>query len=96
MLWNFAMRRKDAPLQPNPMEFVVIRGASKRSKQPRSLTVEEFHRFSANLGEPFRTLPHVLRLSRPSNQRMSGLEMVGRGFGWGTPCGSSAVSWPTT
>lgn len=55
-LWEFAMWRKDVPTERNPMELVVIHGASKRRKRPRSLTVEEFRRFAENLTEPFRTL----------------------------------------
>ena len=53
MLWDFSMWRGDVPLQRNPMELVTIRGASKRSKQPRSLTVEEFHKLLRELEEPF-------------------------------------------
>jgi len=50
------MWREAVPSQRNPMELVAIQGASKRSKQPRSLTVEEFQRFTQCLGEPFLTL----------------------------------------
>src|ERR1017187_1803465 len=39
VLWDFAMWRGDVPLQRNPMELVRIKGASKRIRQPRSLTV---------------------------------------------------------
>ena len=42
-LWDFAMWRGDIPTQRNPMELVTIKGATKRTKQPRSLTVGEFH-----------------------------------------------------
>ena len=38
------------------MRLVKIRGASKRVRKPRSLTVEEFHAFARNLAEPFRTM----------------------------------------
>src|SRR5437660_6331554 len=55
-LWNYAMWRGDVPTQRNPMELVTIKGATKRKRQPRSLTVEEFRSFAANLGEPFRTI----------------------------------------
>jgi integrase len=37
------------------MSLVTVRGASKRLRQPRSLTAEEFQRFVAQLREPFRT-----------------------------------------
>jgi len=55
-LWDYAMWRSDVPTQRNPMELVTIKGATKRKRQPRSLTVEEFRSFAANLGEPFRTI----------------------------------------
>jgi integrase len=38
------------------MELVTIKGATKRLLQPRSLTVEEFHKFLAHLEEPVRTI----------------------------------------
>lgn len=47
------------PTQRNPMELVTIKGASKRTGKPRSLTVEEFQRFVHNLGQPFRTISLV-------------------------------------
>jgi integrase len=50
------MWRGDVLLQRNPMELVVVKGASKRTRQPRSLTVEEFQRFIQYLDEPFRTM----------------------------------------
>jgi integrase len=56
ILWDFAMWRGDMPTQRNPMELVTVKGASKRGSKPRSLTVEEFQRFIAQLGEPFRTM----------------------------------------
>lgn len=42
--------------QRNPLELVTIKGASKRTRKPRSLTVEEFQRFAQHLAEPFRTI----------------------------------------
>jgi integrase len=42
-LWEYAMWRGDVPTQRNPMELVTIKGASKRVRNPRSLTVEQFH-----------------------------------------------------
>ena len=38
------------------MELVTIKGATKRTRQPRSLTVEEFQAFISRLREPFRTI----------------------------------------
>lgn len=56
ILWDFAMWRGDVPTQRNPMELVTIKGATKRMRKARSLTVEEFQRFARHLGEPFRTM----------------------------------------
>src|SRR3979411_309945 len=41
------------------MELVTIKGATKRNRKPRSLTVDEFQRFVQHLEEPFRTLALV-------------------------------------
>src|SRR5215831_15099860 len=41
------------------MELVTIRGASKRIRKPRSLTVEEFQNLVERLEEPFRTIALV-------------------------------------
>lgn len=45
LLWDYAQWRGDIPTQRNPMELVTIKGATKRVKKRRSLTVQEFHRF---------------------------------------------------
>jgi integrase len=59
ILWDFAMWRGDVPVQRNPMELVAIKGATKRTRQPRSLTVEEFQQLVQELAEPFRTMAVV-------------------------------------
>src|ERR1035441_1465317 len=59
ILWDYAMWRGDVPTQRNPMELVRIKGASKRTSRPRSLTVDEFQRFIVHLGEPFHTIALV-------------------------------------
>ena len=56
ILWDFAMWRGVVPMERNPMELVTIKGATKRTRKPRSLTVEEFQRFVQSLEEPFRTM----------------------------------------
>jgi integrase len=56
ILSDFAMWRGDVPIARNPMELVTVKGATKRTRRPRSLTVEEFQKFIAELGEPFRTM----------------------------------------
>jgi integrase len=53
------MWRGDVPTQRNPMELVTIKGASKRTCKPRSVTVDEFQRFVNHLGEPFHTISLV-------------------------------------
>ncbi len=58
-LLNYAMFRGDIPVERNPMELVTIKGATKRVRQPRSLTVEEFQKFVAELKEPARTIAIV-------------------------------------
>jgi integrase len=55
-LWEFAMWRGDVSTQRNPMELVTIKGASKRVRKIRSLTVEEFQKLLEQLEEPFRTM----------------------------------------
>jgi integrase len=59
ILWEFAMWRGDVPTQRNPMELVTIKGASKRTSKPTSLTVDEFQRFVHHLGEPFHAIALV-------------------------------------
>jgi integrase len=55
-LWNLAMWKQDVPLQVNPISLVTIKGASKRIRQPRSLTVEQFRLLLSHLKEPFGTM----------------------------------------
>jgi integrase len=55
-LWEFAMWRGDIPTQRNPMELVTIKGATKRIKRTRSLSVEEFQKLIQQLEEPFHTM----------------------------------------
>jgi integrase len=56
LLWDFAMWRGDVPVQRNPMELVTVKGATKRTKKPRSLAAVEFQKFIQHLDEPFRTM----------------------------------------
>jgi integrase len=55
-LWDCAMWRGDLPAQRNPMELVRIPGASKRTRQPRVLTAEEYRVLLSKLRQPFRTI----------------------------------------
>ena len=56
ILWDFAMWSGEIPIQRNPMEIVKVRGATRRTRQPRSLAVDEFQRFCSHLQEPFATV----------------------------------------
>jgi integrase len=81
VLWDFAMWRGDVPLQRNPMELVTIKGASKRTRQPRSLTVEEFQQLAKQLEEPFHTIALVcmcfgLRISEALALRWSDVDWL--------------------
>ena len=59
ILWEYAMWRGDVSTQRNPIELVTVKGATKRTHQPRSLTVEEFRKFVHELAEPVRTIALV-------------------------------------
>jgi hypothetical protein len=75
-LWDFAMWSGSISTQRNPIELVRIKGASKRTREPRSLTMEEFHGLVMRLG----TLPHdriSMRLLWATHQRMPSSSMVG-------------------
>jgi integrase len=52
-IWDYAMWRGDVPSQRNPMSLVDIRGASKRTKKPRSLSIEQAQKFLNNLPQTF-------------------------------------------
>jgi integrase len=58
-LWKFAMWKQDVPMQVNPIDLVTVKGASKRIRQPRSLTVEQFRLLVSHLREPFGTMALV-------------------------------------
>jgi integrase len=55
-LWDYAMWSGAVPVQANPIGLVTVRGCSKRTCQPRSLNVEQFHSLAAHLREPFKTM----------------------------------------
>ena len=52
-LWTFAMWKQDIPLQVNPMTLVTVKDASKRQRQPRSLTVGQFRELVSQLKQPY-------------------------------------------
>lgn len=53
------LKVKSRTLSRNPIELVVVKGATKRTRQPRSLTVEEFRKLIAELAEPFKTMARL-------------------------------------
>jgi len=64
-LWNFAMWKQDISMQLNPISLVTIKGASRRIRQPRSLTVEQFRFAHLAPEKTIRndgTVVHLLRL----------------------------------
>jgi integrase len=56
LLMEFAMWSGALGISRNPMDLVVVKGATKRVRQPRSLTVDEFRKFIQHLEEPFHTM----------------------------------------
>jgi integrase len=82
VVWDYAMWRGDVPTQRNPMELVTVKDASKRKKQPRTLTVEEFRSFARHLTEPFRTMSLLcaclgLRISEALALRWEDVDWLG-------------------
>ena len=58
-LWTYAMWKQDIPMQVNPISLVTVKGASKRTRKARSLTVEQFRLLVARLDGPFSLLALV-------------------------------------
>lgn len=56
---DFAMWAGVMKVSRNPIELVVVKGATKRMRQPRSLTVEEFQKLISELAEPFKTMAQI-------------------------------------
>ncbi len=81
-IWDYAMWRGDAPTQRNPMELVTIKGATRRMRKPRSLTVEGFQLLLENFEEPYRTIALVcvcfgLRISECLALKWSDVDWLG-------------------
>src|SRR6266436_5580482 len=56
VLFNAAMRWELIPYQHNPMSLVRVKDGSKRQRQPKALSVEEFRKLLESIPEPFRTM----------------------------------------
>jgi integrase len=59
VLLEFAMWCGVVELSRNPIDLVRVKGATKRIRRPRSLTVEQFRKLCEHLKEPFRTIALV-------------------------------------
>lgn len=82
VLWDFAMWRGDIPVQRNPMELVTIEGATKRVRQRRSLSVEEFQALCKQLEGPYHVMAILcvcfgLRISECLALRWSDVDWLG-------------------
>jgi integrase len=81
MLMDFAMWSGTIQLARNPIELVVVKGATKRVRKPRSLTVEQFQKLNGELHEPHRTVALVcvcfgLRISECLALRWSDVDWI--------------------
>ena len=56
VLFNASMRWELIPYQHNPMSLVRVKDGSKRQRQPKALSVEEFRKLLEHVPEPFRTM----------------------------------------
>ncbi len=59
ILLDFAMWAGVIDVSRNPIDLVVVKGATHRTRQPRSLTVEQFQKLRQHLREPFGTMAMV-------------------------------------
>ncbi|MGA9784956.1 MAG: tyrosine-type recombinase/integrase [Candidatus Sulfotelmatobacter sp.] len=59
LLMDFAMWSGVVEVARNPIDLVVVKGATRRTRQPRNLTLEEFQKLSGHLKEPFGTMALV-------------------------------------
>ncbi len=59
VLMDFAMWSGVMEVSRNPIDLVVVKGATKRIRKPRNLTVEQFQKLKAQLKEPFSTMALV-------------------------------------
>lgn len=81
VLFDYAMWSGQLPINRNPMELVRVQGATKRTRDPRSLTPAEFQQFIAKLADPFRTIALVsvccgLRASEALGLRWSDIDWL--------------------
>src|SRR6266704_2262612 len=56
VLFNAAMRWELIPYQLNPMSLVRVKDGSKRKREPKALSADEFRQMLEHVPEPFRTM----------------------------------------
>ena len=56
VLFNCAMRWELVDIRENPMKLVRVRGGSKRTKEPKVLTIAQFQQLVQELNDPYRTM----------------------------------------
>jgi len=56
VLFNAAMRWELIPYQHNPMSLVRVKDGSKRQREPKALSVDEFRKVLESIPEPFRIM----------------------------------------
>jgi integrase len=56
VLFNEAMRWELIPYQHNPMSLVRVKDSSKRLREPKALSADEFRKLLEKIPEPFRTM----------------------------------------
>ena len=91
LLFNWAMRWELIPVERNPMSLVRVKGASKRTKVPRILTIKEFNLLLGRLTEPFRTMALVALFLGPRVSEIAGLKWSD--IDWESSTISIARSW---
>jgi integrase len=74
VLFNAAMRWELTPYQLNPMSLVRVKDGSKRKREPRALSAEEFQRMLEHVPEPFRTMCIVAMCMGPRVSEVLGLK----------------------
>jgi len=56
VLFSAAMRWELIPYQHNPVSLVRVKDGSKRQREPKALSVDEFRKVLESIPEPFRTM----------------------------------------
>jgi len=74
ILFNWAMRWDFFPLQKNPISLVRVKGCSKRTREPRVLSAEEFRAVLQRLQEPYHTMACVAACLGLRASEMVGLQ----------------------